>query len=89
MLPYSLFFPPLSPSFVPFTPLLSPPPFSGIHIESTATVFGTALNYVAMRIFGVPAEDARMVRARTWLDARGGCVVTIIQTILTTFHDSY
>lgn len=46
----------------------------GIHIESNATVFGTALNYVVMRIFGVPASDERLVRARGWLKPRRGCL---------------
>ena len=31
----------------------------GIHIESLATVFGTALNYVVLRLFDVPADDPR------------------------------
>ena len=46
----------------------------GIHIESQSTVFGTALNYVTMRIFGVAADDDRMVRARAWLQSRRGCL---------------
>eukprot|EP00055_Hartaetosiga_balthica_P006445 m.20203 g.20203 ORF g.20203 m.20203 type:complete len:722 (-) comp5225_c0_seq1:126-2291(-) len=46
----------------------------GIHIESESTVFGTSLNYVAMRIFGVPKTDQAMVRARTFLAAREGCL---------------
>jgi hypothetical protein len=44
----------------------------GIHIESLPTVFGTALNYVVMRLLGVPREDPRMKRAREWLNPRGG-----------------
>ena len=44
----------------------------GIHIESTSTVFGTTLNYITMRILGIPADDERMERARAWLAARGG-----------------
>ncbi|KAI9182873.1 Lanosterol synthase (Oxidosqualene--lanosterol cyclase) [Blastocladiella emersonii ATCC 22665] len=39
----------------------------GIHIESPATVFGTALNYVALRLLGVPADDALCTRARDFL----------------------
>lgn len=46
----------------------------GIHIESQATVFGTALNYVVMRLNGVAPEDSRLVRARDWLRPRGGCL---------------
>ncbi|KAJ3369871.1 Lanosterol synthase (Oxidosqualene--lanosterol cyclase) [Allomyces arbusculus] len=44
----------------------------GIHIESPATVFGTALNYVALRILGVPAHDPVCERARKVLHALGG-----------------
>ncbi|KAH8917940.1 terpene synthase [Atractiella rhizophila] len=44
----------------------------GIHIESQSTVFGTALNYVAMRILGVDAEEECMVQARGTLHALGG-----------------
>eukprot|EP00124_Ichthyophonus_hoferi_P001250 Ihof_evm17s60 gene=Ihof_evmTU17s60 len=46
----------------------------GIHTESLPTVFGTSLNYCAMRIFGVSRDDPRMVKAREWLDIRGGCL---------------
>ena len=46
----------------------------GIHIESRATVFGTALNYVVLRLLGVERDDPRCVSARTWLSARGGCL---------------
>eukprot|EP00042_Codosiga_hollandica_P050363 m.599370 g.599370 ORF g.599370 m.599370 type:complete len:722 (+) comp58079_c0_seq5:29-2194(+) len=46
----------------------------GIHIESLSTVFGTALTYVTLRILGVPREDSRCVKARTWLRERGGCL---------------
>ena len=44
----------------------------GIHIESLPTVFGTALNYVVMRLLGVPRDDPRLERARAWLGPRGG-----------------
>eukprot|EP00053_Salpingoeca_punica_P023596 m.10868 g.10868 ORF g.10868 m.10868 type:complete len:730 (-) comp5338_c1_seq1:40-2229(-) len=46
----------------------------GIHIESESTVFGAALNYCVMRIFGVPASDPRLVRVRDWLKPRRGCL---------------
>ena len=39
----------------------------GLHIESPSTVFGTALNYVTMRLLGVPAEDPDLARARKQL----------------------
>lgn len=44
----------------------------GLHIESVSTMFGTAINYAAMRILGVPRADERMIRARQWLHERGG-----------------
>ncbi|KAI5295622.1 Lanosterol synthase (Oxidosqualene--lanosterol cyclase) [Ascosphaera acerosa] len=44
----------------------------GLHIEGHSSVFGTALNYVVLRILGADAEDPRMVRARTLLHAMGG-----------------
>ncbi|MFO0551306.1 MAG: terpene cyclase/mutase family protein [Polyangiaceae bacterium] len=44
----------------------------GLHIESPSYVLGTALNYVAFRLLGVPADDPRVTRARTWLRDHGG-----------------
>lgn len=44
----------------------------GLHIASPATVFGTALNYVALRLLGLPRSDERLRRARAWLLAQGG-----------------
>jgi lanosterol synthase len=38
------------------------------------TVFGTALNYVVLRLLGLPRDDERCVRARTWLHSRGGAI---------------
>mmetsp|Transcript_21636 Transcript_21636/g.60860 ORF Transcript_21636/g.60860 Transcript_21636/m.60860 type:complete len:774 (+) Transcript_21636:35-2356(+) len=46
----------------------------GIHIESISTVFGTVLNYVAMRIFGLDYEDECAVLARQWIRKAGGCI---------------
>ena len=46
----------------------------GIHIESESTVFGTSLNYAAMRLLGVGREDERMQHARDWLKPRQGCL---------------
>ncbi len=44
----------------------------GLHIESDSYMLGTALNYVALRLLGVPASDARASRARAWMHSRGG-----------------
>nr|ALM02366.1 lanosterol synthase [Wolfiporia cocos]ALM02367.1 lanosterol synthase [Wolfiporia cocos]AVK93175.1 lanosterol synthase [Wolfiporia cocos] len=44
----------------------------GLHIEGHSTVFGTALNYVVMRILGVSAEHPALVKARATLHKLGG-----------------
>lgn len=45
----------------------------GIHVEGHSTVFGTGLNYAALRILGVDAEHPICVRARATLYKLGGC----------------
>ncbi|KAL8277972.1 hypothetical protein RQP46_009604 [Phenoliferia psychrophenolica] len=44
----------------------------GIHIEGKSTVFGTALNYVVLRLLGVGPDVPMMVRARATLHKLGG-----------------
>ncbi|KAI8928054.1 terpenoid cyclases/protein prenyltransferase alpha-alpha toroid [Entophlyctis helioformis] len=44
----------------------------GLHIEGDSTCFGTSLNYVAMRLLGVPVNDPDLVKARTTLWRLGG-----------------
>lgn len=44
----------------------------GLHIEGESTVFGTAMNYVVLRILGASEEDMRMVKARNTLHKLGG-----------------
>jgi lanosterol synthase len=44
----------------------------GLHIEGVSTVFGTALNYVALRLLGVPADHPVCVKARNHLWKLGG-----------------
>jgi lanosterol synthase len=46
----------------------------GLHIEGESTCFGTAMNYTALRILGVSAEDPRMITARGLLHQLGGAV---------------
>ena len=41
------------------------------HIEGHSTVMGTALNYVALRLLGVPAEHPVIIRARATLHKLG------------------
>ncbi|KAK4048854.1 Lanosterol synthase (Oxidosqualene--lanosterol cyclase) [Microbotryomycetes sp. JL221] len=45
----------------------------GIHIEAKSSVFGTGLNYVALRLLGVDADEPMMIKARSTLHALGGC----------------
>ncbi|RCH94543.1 Lanosterol synthase (Oxidosqualene--lanosterol cyclase), partial [Rhizopus stolonifer] len=44
----------------------------GIHIEGVSTVFGTALNYVALRILGLGPDHPALVKARNHLHSLGG-----------------
>ena len=59
------------------------------HIEGHSTVMGTALNYVALRLLGVPVEHPVIVQARATLHRLGGyddaqlrCAVPHFQSIL-------
>ena len=44
----------------------------GLHIEGESTVFGTAMNYTALRLVGVDADEPRMIKARATLHKMGG-----------------
>ncbi|KAH8656633.1 oxidosqualene:lanosterol cyclase-like protein [Tricladium varicosporioides] len=44
----------------------------GLHIEGESTVFGTAMNYTALRLVGVDAEHPVMIKARGTLHKMGG-----------------
>lgn len=46
----------------------------GLHIEAHSSVFGTCMNYVALRIVGVSEDDPRMVKARGLLHKFGGAI---------------
>ncbi|ODQ50878.1 terpene synthase [Saitoella complicata NRRL Y-17804] len=46
----------------------------GLHIEGHSTVFGTSLNYVALRILGMDAEHPVCVKARGLLHKLGGAI---------------
>lgn len=44
----------------------------GLHAESVAgSMFTTALGYMALRMLGVPKDDARVSRMRAWIHAQG------------------
>lgn len=44
----------------------------GLHIEHKSTMFGSALNYAAMRLLGVSRDDDACVRGRQWICSHGG-----------------
>ncbi|MCX7650258.1 MAG: terpene cyclase/mutase family protein [Flavobacteriales bacterium] len=44
----------------------------GLHIESPSTLFGTGMQYVALRLLGIPAEDPRLQKALHWIQSHGG-----------------
>ena len=44
----------------------------GLHIEGESSVFGTAMNYTALRLLGASEEDPRMIKARGTLHKMGG-----------------
>ncbi|KAI9707584.1 MAG: Lanosterol synthase (Oxidosqualene--lanosterol cyclase) [Candelina mexicana] len=46
----------------------------GLHVEGECSVFGTAMNYVVLRLLGASREDPRMVKARAMLHKLGGAV---------------
>ncbi|KAH7191989.1 terpenoid cyclases/protein prenyltransferase alpha-alpha toroid [Fusarium flagelliforme] len=46
----------------------------GLHIEGESSVFGTLLNYVALRLVGVEADDPVLVKARGTLHKMGGAL---------------
>lgn len=48
----------------------------GTHIECASTMFGTTLNYVTLRLLGVPAEDPACGAARDFMHTRGGALYT-------------
>jgi lanosterol synthase len=49
----------------------------GLHPESAGYVFTTTLAYVALRLLGLPADDALTATARRWLHAQTGGVLAI------------
>lgn len=49
----------------------------GLHVEGHSTVFGSILNYVALRLLGEGSEDGEdmaMPRARKWILDHGGAL---------------
>jgi len=48
----------------------------GTHIESPSTMFGSTLNYVALRILGAAPDDKQCVLGRAFMRAHGGALYT-------------
>ena len=47
----------------------------GLNEQGLSTLFGTVLNYVAMRMIGVDADDERVASARAFLRRHGGATL--------------
>ncbi|WP_223643520.1 2,3-oxidosqualene cyclase [Corallococcus sp. EGB] len=48
----------------------------GLDVESPSLVFTSVLNYVALRLLGIGADDPGLVRARAWFLPRGGALAS-------------
>ena len=46
----------------------------GLHIEAPSSMFGSVMNYVALRLLGVEASEARLAQARAFIHRHGGAV---------------
>lgn len=47
----------------------------GLHIEGPSTMFGTTMNYVALRLLGLDATDPTCVAARQFIHKHGGATM--------------
>lgn len=47
----------------------------GLHLEGDGYLFTTVLNYVALRLLGVPADDPDVTRAHRWIHAHGSAAI--------------
>ncbi len=48
----------------------------GLHVEGDNHMFTSVLNYVALRLLGVPADDPALKKARDWFLPRGGALAS-------------
>ena len=46
----------------------------GLHIEDKSTMFGTVMQYVALRILGMQPDEEPVQKARNWIQSNGGAV---------------
>jgi lanosterol synthase len=44
----------------------------GLHIESKSTMFGSCMNYTALRLLGEDPENEKMKQGRLWIQSNGG-----------------
>lgn len=44
----------------------------GLHLEGDSTMFGTVLQYVALRLLGADANSTPIAKARNWIHTNGG-----------------
>ena len=44
----------------------------GLHIEDTSTMFGTVMQFVALRLLGADRNEQSIIRARQWIKEHGG-----------------
>lgn len=44
----------------------------GLHIEGKSTMFGSCMNYVALRLLGIGNESSKMHKASEWIKSHGG-----------------
>lgn len=55
------------------------------HIESESTMFGTVMNYVAMRLLGVRRSDPRIIKARDWIKGEINSIPNFVTFLLLSF----
>ncbi|MCW5907101.1 MAG: terpene cyclase/mutase family protein [Chitinophagales bacterium] len=46
----------------------------GLHIEGCSTMFGTAMQYVALRLLGMEADSPELTKARKWIHANASAL---------------
>lgn len=46
----------------------------GTHIENKSTMFGTVLNYISLRLLGIPSNNERLENARNLIELEGGAM---------------
>lgn len=44
----------------------------GLHIEAKSTIFGSVMNYVALRFIGIQSDTPELIKARKWIKNNGG-----------------